>query len=178
MSSGYAIVRARPHDLARLAAIERAAAQALRGYAPASVLREVTDARTLEEAAGRGCLWVALAGHTPVGFALVQMLADDLPFLAEIDVEPSHSRRGLGTAMVRAVCDWATACGFSVLTLTTFRDASWHLPFYARLGFEEIPSHELHSELAAVVSDEAARGLAPDTRVVMWCRCASQPATR
>ena len=178
MPSGYSISRARAQDLARLPAIERAAARSLRGYAPPSVLREVTDARALEEAAQHGRLWVALAGDAPVGFALVQMLANDLPFLAEIDVEPSHHRRGLGTAMTRAVCDWATASGFSTLTLTTFREASWHLPFYSRLGFAEIPSHELRPELAAVVADEATRGLAPQTRVVMWYRCTSRPATR
>ena len=39
----------------------------------------------------------------PVGFALVEMLADDLPHLEELDVDPSHGRRGLGTALVRGV---------------------------------------------------------------------------
>ena len=34
-------------------------------------------------------------GNTPVGFALVEMLAADLPHLEEIDVTPAHGRRGL-----------------------------------------------------------------------------------
>ena len=55
------------------------------------------------------------------GFALVKMLADDLPHLEEIDVEPIQGRRGLGTALVRAVCQWATVSGYPMLTLTTFR---------------------------------------------------------
>jgi GNAT superfamily N-acetyltransferase len=113
---------------------------------------------------------VALAGDTPVGFALVEMLADDLPHLDEVDVKPSHGRRGLGTALVRAACEWATAAGFSMLTLTTFRAVPWNLPFYARLGFVEIPRDLLRPELVAVVSDEAARGLAPETRAVMAYR--------
>jgi GNAT superfamily N-acetyltransferase len=114
---------------------------------------------------------VVLAGETPVGFALVQMLADDLPHLEELDVEPSHGQRGLGTALVRTVCEWACVTGYSILTLTTFRAVAWNLPFYARLGFVEIPSHLLRPELAAVVSEEASRGLAPDTRAVMSYRC-------
>jgi GNAT superfamily N-acetyltransferase len=116
---------------------------------------------------------VALAGDAPVGFALVKMLADDLPHLDEVDVEPSHGRRGLGTALVRAVCEWATTSSFPILTLTTFRAVPWNLAFYARLGFVEIPRDLLRPELAAVVSDEAARGLAPETRAVMAYRCAT-----
>jgi GNAT superfamily N-acetyltransferase len=166
------IVRARPEDLAPLPAIERAAAQLLRGHAPESVLNEVTDDRTFADAARQGCLWVALAGDAPVGFALVTMLADDVPHLDEVDVEPSHGRRGIGTALVRAVCEWATASGFAMLTLTTFRAVPWNRPFYARLGFVEISS-DLRPELTVVVSDEAARGLARETRAVMAYRCAS-----
>ena len=169
--SGYEISRARPEDVILLPAIERAAGQLLRGYAPEYVLNEATDCATHAEAARQGRLWVALAGDAPVGFALVKMLADDLPYLAELDVEPSHGRRGLGTALVRAVCEWATASRFSIVTLTTFRAVPWNMPFYARLGFVEIPFDGLRPELAAVLSDEAARGLAPGTRAVMAFRC-------
>jgi GNAT superfamily N-acetyltransferase len=100
------------------------------------------------------------------------MLADDLPHLDELDVDPSHGRRGLGTALVRTVCDWAAASGYSGLTLTTFRGVPWNLPFYARLGFTEVPVDGARPELAAVVSAEAARGLTPETRAVMRYRCA------
>lgn len=169
--TGYQIARARPEDLSRLPAIELAAAQLLRGHAPESVLNESTDCDTFADAARHGRLWVALAGDAPVGFALVEMLADDLPHLGEVDVEPSHGRRGLGAALVRTACEWATASGFSILTLTTFRAVPWNLAFYARLGFVEIPRDLLRPELAAVVSNEAARGLAPETRAVMAYRC-------
>jgi len=166
----YRIDRARPEDLALLPAIERAAARLLRGHAPESVLDKATDLDTFADAARHGRLWVALDGDAPVGFALVEMLADDLPHLAEVDVEPAHGRRGLGTALVRAACEWAGATGFSMLTLTTFRAVPWNLPFYARLGFVEIPRDRLRPELAALVSDEAARGLPPETRAVMAYR--------
>jgi hypothetical protein len=58
-----------------------------------------------------------------------------------------------------------------MLTLTTFRAVPWNMPFYVRLGFEEIPIGRLRPELADVVADEAARGLAPETRAVMAYRC-------
>jgi GNAT superfamily N-acetyltransferase len=149
----------------------------LRGYAPQSVLNEATDGGTFAEAARQGLLWVALAGDAPVGFALVKMLAGDLPHLNEVDVEPSHGRRGLGTALVRTVCEWATSSGFSMLTLTTFREVPWNLAFYARLGFVEIPQDVLRPELVAVVSEEAARGLAPEMRAVMVYRCTRGPVS-
>ena len=44
------------------------------------------------------------------------------------------------------------------------------MPFYHRLGFREIPTGELSVPLAAVVRDEAARGLDPRRRVVMRYR--------
>ena len=106
-----------------------------------------------------------------MGFALVQMLADDLPHLDELDVDPSHGRRGLGTALVRAVCKWAAVSGYIMLTLTTFRDVPWNFPFYTRLGFVEIPREALRPELSNVASEEARRGLDPNTRVAMRYRC-------
>lgn len=48
-------------------------------------------------------------GGDPVGFALVQMLAADLPHLDEVSVAPAHGRCGLGTALVRTVGEWAAA---------------------------------------------------------------------
>src|SRR5207245_9483120 len=108
-----------------------------------------------------------LADATPVGFALVELPAQDLPHLEEIDVHPAHGRRGLGTALLRAVCAWVSRAGYAEITLTTFRALRWNMPFYARLGFEEVPAEELRPEVAAVVRDEEARGLDPTHRVVM-----------
>lgn len=166
-ATGYFIRSARAELIPALPAIELVAAQLLRGHAPESVLAETTDEHTLADAARDWRLWVASVGNTPVGFALVKMLAHDVPHLEEIDVDPSHGRRGLGKALVRAVCDWATVSGYVMLTLTTFRAVPWNLPFYAWLGFVEIPCETLRPELAEVVSEEAHRGLDPHTRAVM-----------
>jgi hypothetical protein len=66
---GYSICSALAEHISALTAIELAAAQLLRGYAPESVLAETTDERTFADAARDGCLWVA--SNMPVGFALV-----------------------------------------------------------------------------------------------------------
>ena len=168
---GYRICLARPEYIPALSAIELGAAQMLRGYARDSVLAETTEGCRFAGAVRDGRLWVALTGNRPVGFALVEMLADDLPHLEEIDVEPIHGRRGLGSALVRAVCEWAKVSGYPMLTLTTFRSVPWNYPFYARLGFLAIPCETMRPELVALVRDEADRGLDPDTRIVMGYRC-------
>jgi GNAT superfamily N-acetyltransferase len=170
LSTRYSITRARPHDIPHLAAIERAAADLLKGNAPDSVLQETTGDEEVNAAQGEERLWVALADDTPVAFALVEMLGNGVPHLEEIDVDPRHGRRGLGTALVRAVCAWAARAGHAQVTLTTFRDLPFNMPFYARLGFEVVPNTEWSSEVAAVVRDETQRGLDPTRRVVMRYR--------
>ncbi len=49
----------------------------------------------------------------------------------------------------------------SLAALTTFRDVPWNMPFYARLGFDEVAPNELTPALRAVLADEARRGLDP-----------------
>jgi GNAT superfamily N-acetyltransferase len=171
MAPQYQISKARPSDLPLLPAIELAAARLLAGHAPESVLAETTGSVELEEAQRHGHLWVALADEIPVGFAHVKVLEPSSAHLAEIDVHPDHGRRGLGTALVRAVCEWAAAQEFRAVTLTTFREVPWNMPFYARLGFEEIPPDALGPALLAIVQDETRRGLDPACRVAMRRLC-------
>jgi GNAT superfamily N-acetyltransferase len=163
----YAIVSARPHDLRLLPDIERAAAALLVGHAPPSILNETTSEDDFRQAQADGRLWVALAGNIPVGFAHVEVLDSGVAHLEEMDVHPDHGRRGLGTRLVEAVCAWAASAGYPAVTLTTFRDVPWNMPFYARLGFHEVPPRELSADVLAVVEDEARRGLDPARRVVM-----------
>jgi GNAT superfamily N-acetyltransferase len=168
----YSIVLAEEHHLDALAAIELAAARLLIGHAPEPVLQEFTARPVLSEAARHRRLWVALAGDAPIGFAHVEILASDLPHLEEIDVHPLHGRRGVGTRLVKAVCAWAREAGYAELTLTTFRDVPWNMPFYARLGFVALSPELLRVELATQVAQEKARGLDPAARVVMAYECA------
>jgi GNAT superfamily N-acetyltransferase len=163
----YRIDAARPGDITALAAIEIAAAELLRGHAPDAVLNETTDESELRDAQEAGLLWIALSNDEPVAFALVDMVTENWPHLDEMDVHPQHGRRGIGTALLGHVCEWASACGYSEITLTTFRDVPWNMPFYARCGFVEIQADAVRPELAAIIADEAARGLDPRRRVAM-----------
>jgi hypothetical protein len=56
---------------------------------------------------------------------------------------------------------------FESVTLSTFRDVPWNMPFYERAGFDVVPSNALSPALASIVDDEARRGLDMHRRVVM-----------
>jgi GNAT superfamily N-acetyltransferase len=175
----YKIAAARPCDLPLLPTIELAAATLLAGHAPASVLAETTSQADLESAQQCGHLWVALADDIPIGFALIEVLEPGIAHLVEIDVHPAHGRRGLGRRLVLAVLRWAATNGLSWVTLTTFRELPWNMPFYARLGFEEIPPNDLSPALRSVIEDETRRGLDPRRRVAMRRSCeVKAPADR
>jgi GNAT superfamily N-acetyltransferase len=166
--AGDAIEPARAEDLARLTRVEQAAN---RLFAGSGLLPAADDDFTSREefchARAAGRLWVARAPDgEPVGFALVEIV-DGEAHLEEMDVDPDHGRRGLGRALLEAVCAWARAAGHAAVTLTTFRRVPWNEPFYARAGFRPLEPAELGAELSALVRDETARGLDPAQRVVM-----------
>ena len=163
----YTISVARPQDLAALPAIELAAARLLIGHAPQSVLAETTTATEFEAAMAEGHLWVALASDVPVGFAHIEVLEAGSAHLKEIDVLPDHGRRGIGATLIGAVCDWAKDAGFETVTLTTFREVPFNMPFYTKMGFAEIPEDGLSTALRSILANEAQRGLNPAKRVAM-----------
>jgi GNAT superfamily N-acetyltransferase len=167
LAGEYAITVARPKDALLLPAIELAAAKLLVGHAPPAVLAETTSPEDHARAQRRGLLWVALAGDAPVGFAHVDVIEAGTAHLEELDVHPTHARRGLGTRLVMAVCAWAAAEGLDGVTLITFRDVPWNMPFYSRLGFEVVSPDQLTAALRAKVEGETARGLDPAKRVTM-----------
>jgi GNAT superfamily N-acetyltransferase len=170
MIGDYSIRLARPDDLALLQVIELAAARLLVGQAPAAVLEEASSMSVLEAACARGHLWVAVANDgrdLPVGFAHVLILEPWAAHLHELDVHPDHGRRGVGTALVRAVCAWAAAERYRAVTLSTFRDVPFNMPFYESLGFAEVAPQDFTPGLVSVLEDWRQRGLDVAPRVVM-----------
>src|SRR5690349_3798476 len=138
----YTIALARPSDIPLLPQIELAAARLFEGYGPEWLLTETTSVETLRRAENAGLLWVALSDDVAVGFADVELIEPGSAHLEELDVHPDHMRRGLGSRLVMTVCDWAASQGYGAVTLNTARDVAWNMPFYARLGFEEVPREE------------------------------------
>ncbi|HTV22641.1 MAG TPA: GNAT family N-acetyltransferase [Polyangiaceae bacterium] len=172
MPPGYTIRLSRRTELHRLPEIERRAAQLFAGREAelgllASHLESVTPLASLEQASDDGRLWVAASDQDePVGFALVVDLGL-FAHLDELDVSPEHGRRGLGGALIEAVCSWATLNGFSAVTLSTFRNVPWNAPAYAKRGFEPIEADDLPPELVRIVEVERKKGLLVDRRVIM-----------
>jgi GNAT superfamily N-acetyltransferase len=96
---------------------------------------------------------VLVAGDPPLGFACVE-LVDGAAHVWQLAVDPSVGRRGIGTALIGAVFDWARSHHHLAVTLTTFRDVPWNGPFYARLGFDALDERELTPGLAAIRAHE------------------------
>jgi GNAT superfamily N-acetyltransferase len=159
---------ARAADLDALPEIERAASALFTPYGLGALYGDVL---TLDEevlgAFGADRLWVAADGaDCPVGFAY-GIVVDGQMHLEEIDVHPAHGRRGLGAALVEAVCDRARRDGDAFVTLTTMLDVPFNAPFYEKLGFRVIAEAAIARGLRAVIESERARGFPVDRRVAM-----------
>jgi GNAT superfamily N-acetyltransferase len=168
----YLVRLARADDIALLPSVERRAVRLFDDWLSATgltaeVLEDVSSIEEFEEARARGHLWVAVSeAHDVVGFAQVVIL-DGLAHLDEIDVVPECGRRGIGSRLVEAVCEWAARSGYEKVTLSTFRDVPFNAPFYARLGFTVVDPAALPPEHAQLVHNEHARGLRTELRVIM-----------
>ena len=143
-------------DISKLARIEIEAAKLFpAGRVPD--MDSVTPLEDLIEAMEDQTLWVAEEGDQPVGFALAFREGDEL-HLEEMDVLPTHGRRGLGTELLMAVVAHARELKLQSVTLTTFADMPWNAPFYERAGFRVLQPEELGQRLARILEDESARG--------------------
>ncbi|WP_062431945.1 GNAT family N-acetyltransferase [Herbidospora daliensis] len=143
-----------PAELPGLAAIELAADAR---FAPLGIVFP-PGTTMIEEVSDPGRVFVT--GRPPVGFALVGDV-DGYVHLDQLAVHPVHEGKGLGTALLEAVC----ALGH--VTLTTFRDVPWNAPWYARRGFHVLDSAEWGPELEALVAHERELGIEVAPRVVM-----------
>lgn len=170
----YVIRRAEAGDIATLPSIERRAVRLFEtwlretGLTPA-VLADVSTHGELDDARRRGHLWVATsAGGELVGFAQIAIL-DRVAHLDEVDVVAEQGRRGIGSRLLSAVCEWARLAGYPKITLSTFRDVPWNRPFYERRGFRVVDPRDLPPEHLALIAAEHGRGLRTDLRVIMEC---------
>lgn len=80
---------------------------------------------------------VLVAGRPAVGFARVDVV-DGNAHLEQLSVLPGHMRRGVGSALLSAACDWAVEQGYRAMTLCTFADVEWNGPFFAAQGFAPV----------------------------------------
>lgn len=167
-STTYAVRRAQCDELVRLQEIERAAANLFKQTKYEFLAdAEPNPLEFLLSQQVSGMVWVVTDFEDqPVGFA-VACLIDGSVHLHEIDVDPVHARKGLGTRLVREVIAWARGGGHRQLTLSTFRDVAWNAPYYRKLGFEDFNDHELSPGLVGLRVRERELGLPVDERVCM-----------
>jgi len=164
----YAIRPSRTDDLDLLADVERSAAtvyvEAL-GAPPG--IPETMPPEDLRACHAAGLLWVAADSRdAPVGFLAAQALADML-FVKEMSVHRDHQRQGLGRRLLQAAAEHGAAHAFAALALTTDRFIPFNAPFYARLGFAELPPEAAPTSLGEILRQEAALGFDPARRVLM-----------
>jgi len=158
----------RAGELEQLREIERAAGvlfadigfEAVAADEPASI--ETLAGYVLD---GRAWL-IADDDDVPIAYAVVDIV-DGLAHLEQLSVLPEHGRRGLGSALLEHVCDWAARQQIEGVTLTTFTDVPWNAPFYAQHGFRVMNDSELGRELRDLRAVEATHGLDPAQRVCM-----------
>ncbi len=114
-----------------------------------------------------------LADQEPIGHIRVEVV-DGQAHIEGLSVRPRQMRRGVGTALVNAACQWATEQGYREITLCTFADVPWNGPFYAGLGFTEIQATT--PELQALRQHETRLGLDAMGRRCVMRRPLGKPA--
>ena len=152
-------------DFPRLAEIELAAA----GLFPSGRIPDEPDTLTtpsLAQGVADGLLWVAQQQDQAVGFTLSSQLEGYLHLL-ELSVHPDWGRQGIGRQLVAQVLERARGLGLPGVTLTTFRDLPFNGPFYASMGFVEIPLDQLSPSIADILAAEEAAGMVQ--RIGMLC---------
>ncbi|MGS0894018.1 GNAT family N-acetyltransferase [Burkholderia stagnalis] len=167
-----ASIRIRPatrEDAAAMAAVEIAAAQRFHAIGMPDIGDgEPTDTADVLVRIDDGRAYVAVdARDACVGFAFYRLLDARRFYLEEVDVAPSHAGRRIGARLIEQVTARAAAEGVAQVVLSTFRDAPWNAPYYARLGFDIIDDAALDDALRAIRAHHMARGLDETQRVFM-----------
>lgn len=153
----YQIRFANRLDIPALIASDRAASELFRstGLIPdMAAIPESIPAGVLAEAIEQGMIVCAAREDVAVGFALCQLQEKSL-YLHQLSVDPAHGRKGLGRALVQHVFELAQEHKCNAVTLSTFRKLAWNGPFYAKLGFREIPRKKLAHWMLEIETDQA-----------------------
>lgn len=163
----YRIERGTPGLSSELRAVERAAGARFRDVGMDDIAdSDPTPATILEERAAAGRLYVALGGNGRVAGFLIWSPKDGCAYIEEVSVHPAHAGHRLATRLIDALAGDAQG-RFQALTLATFRDVAWNAPYYARLGFEELPHEHVGAEHAVSWRRQAEHGLDMTRRLFM-----------
>jgi GNAT superfamily N-acetyltransferase len=157
---------ARADDFARLQDIEVAAGRAFAEVGMPSVAADEPFAvAELRQFQSDGRAWVVPGEHdVPVAY-LVAEWVDGNVHIEQVSTHPDAAGRRLGRSLIEYVAGWARDRAAPALTLTTFVEVPWNLPYYERLGFRRLAPAQETDGLRAIRAAEAAHGLD------RWPRC-------
>ncbi|WP_305092497.1 GNAT family N-acetyltransferase [Prescottella sp. R16] len=151
---------AEPADLSRLQEIEVAAGSIFRSLGMDVIADdEAPPLSWLEQYRADGRAWVWAHRDRPAAAFCLVDIVDGCAHIEQVSVHPDHARRGIGAHLIDHVAEWARDRGLPEITLTTFTDVPWNAPYYARLGFAEVPDDDLGPGLRTIREHETARGL-------------------
>ncbi|MDN7876218.1 GNAT family N-acetyltransferase [Burkholderia aenigmatica] len=172
MTAPILIRPATREDAAAMAAVEVAAAQRFREIGMTHIAEaEPTDTAAVLVRIDGGRAYVAVdAQGVCVGFAFYRLLDAQRLYLEELDVAPSHAGQRIGARLIEQVMARAAHEGLSEVVLSTFRDAPWNAPYYARLGFEALDDARLDDMLRTIRAYHVSLGLDETQRVFMRLR--------
>lgn len=166
----YGVRLARPDELDALPAIEQAADLRFEDtpYAALVAAYPTTEVEEFADSQDRWGLWVAVdSADRPVGFAHCRAVGRETLYLAQLSVHPEHAGHRLGARMIERSARFHGPRGITRLTLTTFRDLPWNAPYYARLGFREVPDLTAEVFLQRQIQAQVQAGFAAESRVAM-----------
>ncbi|OXI42366.1 GNAT family N-acetyltransferase [Burkholderia aenigmatica] len=172
MTAPILIRPATREDAAAMAAVEVAAAQRFREIGMTHIAEaEPTDTAAVLVRIDGGRAYVAVDAHGAcVGFAFYRLLDTQRLYLEELDVAPSHAGQRIGARLIEQVMARAAQDGLAEVVLSTFRDAPWNAPYYARLGFEALDDARLDDMLRTIRAYHVSLGLDETQRVFMRLR--------
>ncbi len=166
-SSPHRIELGTASQIARIQAVEVQAGELFRGIGMEEIAdAEPPSAASIQTHIDAGTLWVAIVDEVVVGYLTASSL-DGEGHIDQVSVTPQMSGRGIGTELISEACRWASANGFSSISLTTFAEVPWNGLLYGRRGFVEVEQADLSAELARIRAQETAEGLDIAPRIVM-----------
>lgn len=159
---------ARPDELAVVFEIEMSSGALFATIGMTSpALDGPPDLDQIRDQIAAGRLWVAVDDPDhPVGF-LAMTVVDDRAHLAQVSVDPTYSRRGIGRELIEHAVGWARGLGFTEMSLTTYAEVAWNAPYYERCGFRVLPADQWTPGLRAIRDAEITIGLDEWPRVCM-----------
>ena len=165
--TAYRIEPGAASHVATLRDLERTAGARFRTIGMARIAEgDPTPAEILLDRAESRRLYVSLDGRDePAGF-LIWSSKDGFAYIEEVSVHPDHAGHRLAARMIdRLEAD--VRGRLPALTLATFRDVPWNAPYYAKLGFGELPLAAVGPDHRASWQRQADAGLDMSKRLFM-----------